>query len=53
MEDMVVPMPKSAVLDAYVIYVGFDPGGLADPKPKVKPKPKARTSSANAPLSTR
>jgi hypothetical protein len=46
MEDMAVPLPKSSELDAYVIYIGFDPNGLETPKAKPKPKPKARTSSA-------
>jgi hypothetical protein len=51
-QDMTVPLPKNADLDAYVIYVGFDPASLPDPlkKPKPKPpsKPKARTSSATS-----
>jgi hypothetical protein len=46
MEDIAVPLPKSSELDAYVIYIGFDPNGLETPKAKPKPKPKARTSSA-------
>jgi len=57
-EDMTVPLPKSSELDAYVIYVGFDPAGLTDsvkkPKSKPQPKSKARTSSAaSGQLSTR
>lgn len=55
-EDMIVPLPKPAELDAYVIYVGFDPAGLsASPATKKpKPKPKAKTSSsAGGQLSTR
>jgi hypothetical protein len=46
MQDIVVPMPKQAELDSYVIYIGFDANGLVEPKAKAKPKPKARTSSA-------
>jgi hypothetical protein len=43
-EEMTVPMPPSAELDAYVIYIGFDPDGAAPPKPKPAAKPKtART----------
>ena len=32
---MTVPMPPPGELDAYVIYIGFDPDGL---KPAKKPK---------------
>jgi hypothetical protein len=54
-EDMVVPLPKPAELEAYVIYVGFDPAGLSAATPKKpKPKSKAKTSSAaGGQLSTR
>jgi hypothetical protein len=54
-EDMVVPLPKPSELDAYVIYVGFDPAGLTPATPKKpKPKSKAKTSSAGSgQLSTR
>jgi hypothetical protein len=48
-EDIAVPMPKSSELDAYVVYIGFDPNGLSDSlkkKPSPKSKSKARTSSA-------
>ena len=41
-EDMSFPMPPGSELDAYVIYVGFDPEG-APPEPKKKPaKPKKK-----------
>ena len=48
-EDMSFPMPPGNDLDAYVIYVGFDPEG-AQPEPKKKPgrpaaKPKARAAA--------
>jgi hypothetical protein len=57
-QEMIVPLPKPGELDAYVIYVGFDPAGLPDaakkPKSKPQPKSKARTSSAaSGQLSTR
>jgi hypothetical protein len=54
-EDMIVPLPKPAELEAYVIYVGFDPAGLTATTPKKpKSKPKAKTSSsASGQLSTR
>lgn len=39
------PMPPSADLDRYIVYIGFDPLGAEaqdqqKPKPKAKPKPK-------------
>ena len=38
-EEMTVPRPASDELEAYVIYIGFDPeGGAAKPKPAAKPK---------------
>ncbi len=44
-EDMSFPMPPGNELDAYVIYVGFDPEG-APPQPKRKPtKPKAKAKA--------
>jgi hypothetical protein len=41
-QDLTFPMPRAAVLDNYVVYVGFDPGAAAPPKPerKTKAKPK-------------
>jgi hypothetical protein len=36
---MTVPRPPDKDLEAYVIYIGFDPGGAAPAKPKpAKPK---------------
>jgi hypothetical protein len=53
-EDMVVPLPKPAELEAYVIYIGFDPAGVADTTKKPRPKSKPKTSSAaSGQLSTR
>ncbi len=38
-EEMTVPRPSAEELDAYVIYVGFDPEGATSAKPKpAKPK---------------
>jgi hypothetical protein len=38
-EEMTVPRPPDKDLGAYVIYIGFDPGGAAPAKPKpAKPK---------------
>ena len=53
-EDVVVSLPKPAELEAYVIYVGFDPAGLPDTtkKPRSKPKPKT-SAAASGQLSTR
>jgi hypothetical protein len=48
-QEMSVPMPPAVELDAYVIYVGFDPEGAATPspsKPSPKAKPKPRTAAA-------
>jgi hypothetical protein len=44
-EEMTVPNPTPAELDAYVIYIGFDPEAPPKPKPKAAAKPKtaART----------
>jgi hypothetical protein len=43
-EDLAVPMPPGDELDRYVIYVGFDPQGVAQEKvqqrrPQRGPKP--------------
>jgi hypothetical protein len=41
-ENITFPMPKPAVLEAYVVYVGFDPAGLSAPeKKKIQKKPHA------------
>jgi len=39
-EEMTVPRPSNDELEAYVVYVGFDPegGAAAKPKPAAKPK---------------
>ncbi len=46
-EEMTVPIPSTIDLDAYVIYVGFDPEAVSPaekPKPAVKPKSKRAKS---------
>jgi hypothetical protein len=40
-EEMTVPRPGADELDAYVIYVGFDPGNETTTKPKRAVRPKA------------
>jgi hypothetical protein len=40
-EEMTVPRPSADELDAYVIYVGFDPGSEAPAKPRPAARPKA------------
>jgi hypothetical protein len=40
-QDVTFPLPRSAELEAYVVYVGFDPGaGPAKPEPRKKKKGK-------------
>jgi hypothetical protein len=41
---MTVPNPPSAELDGYVIYIGFDPEGVKEPKPAAKPAAKPKTA---------
>ena len=40
-EDLTFPMPKVSELEAYVVYVGFDPAGQREP-PRRAPAKKAR-----------
>ena len=40
-EEMTVPRPSAQELEAYVIYIGFDPGGATPSRPKPAAKPKA------------
>jgi hypothetical protein len=40
-EEMTVPRPPGDEIDAYVIYIGFDPAGAAPAKPKTAAKPKS------------
>ncbi|HVY59045.1 MAG TPA: hypothetical protein VHA77_14430 [Xanthobacteraceae bacterium] len=42
-DDMTIPVPKPAELDAYVIYVGFDPIGAAEESKKGRGKPKRKS----------
>jgi hypothetical protein len=46
-EEMTVPMPPSAELDTYVIYIGFDPEGAAPPPAKPKPA-KSKTARSRS-----
>jgi hypothetical protein len=44
-EEMTVPLPPADEIESYVIYIGFDPDGVAPPKPArpaAKPKPRTR-----------
>ena len=45
--DIVFPLPQPlAVIDAYVVYVGFDPAGAQEKKkPAGKPKPRAKPAA--------
>jgi hypothetical protein len=48
-EDVAFPMPPGAEIDAYIVYVGFDPAGASDEdkrgkKPAPKPKKPAPTA---------
>jgi hypothetical protein len=47
-EDLTFPLPRRAELDAYVIYVGFDPTLVkpAEKKPQKKPAPKTKPPAA-------
>ncbi len=52
-EGLTFPLPSSAALDNYIVYIGFDPIGAAQEdqakgKPAAKPKPK-RKPNPNAP----
>jgi hypothetical protein len=43
-QDLSFPTPRGQDLDAYIVYIGFDPQslGAAKPERKAKPKPKAK-----------
>jgi hypothetical protein len=45
--DIVFPLPQPlAAIDAYVVYVGFDPAGAQEKKkPAGKPKPRAKSAA--------
>jgi hypothetical protein len=45
-DDLTVPMPNKDVLEAYVLYVGFDPMGLSQ-KPKPAPPPRNAKPKVN------
>jgi hypothetical protein len=44
-EDMTVPIPKASELENYIVYIGFDPNGLPQERPK-KEAPKAKPKKA-------
>jgi hypothetical protein len=50
-EGLSFPLPSSASLESYIVYIGFDPLGAAAedqskrPAPKIKPKPKSNPSA--------
>lgn len=44
-EEMTAPLPPAVELDAYVIYVGFDPDSVVPAKP---PPPKAKSKPRTA-----
>jgi hypothetical protein len=46
-EGLSFPLPSSAELDHYIVYIGFDP--LAAEKPEKPPKPKAKPKRKPAP----
>ena len=58
-DDLSFPMPASKNLDAYVIYVGFDPQGLKPRKrppaarKKAAPKPAAKKQAAPRPAAAK
>ena len=41
-DDLTVPMPGKDTLDAYVLYIGFDPMSLSREKPKAAPPPQRK-----------
>jgi hypothetical protein len=43
-EDVAYPLPPGAEIDAYVVYVGFDPTGALDEDKRKKPQQKPRQS---------
>src|SRR5262245_21475548 len=48
-EDVAFPMPPGAEIDAYIVYVGFDPTGAAeDERRSKKPPPKPKKPAPTA-----
>jgi hypothetical protein len=45
-ENLTVPLPRPAVLDAYVVYVGFDSAAVSEPPPAEKKKPAPKQKRA-------
>lgn len=51
-EDLTFPMPVPAGdIDSYLVYVGFDPAGAPEPKPKSKPAPRSAPKPKKPPQS--
>ena len=54
-DNLTFPLPSSAELDDYIVYIGFDPigaeasgqGETRPRKPRVKPKPKPKPHTLN------
>lgn len=48
-EGLDFPLPRAGEIDAYVVYIGFDPSALREPdrkKPKPKPAPRRGATAA-------
>ena len=44
-EGLEFPMPRAAEIDAYIVYIGFDPSAVQEPKkPRQKPAARRKTS---------
>jgi len=43
-EDLTIPRPSAADLEAYILYLGFDPAGAKEPERKKPPAKKPRAS---------
>ncbi|MEI7804682.1 MAG: hypothetical protein WCI56_05085 [Hyphomicrobiales bacterium] len=53
-EDLTFPMPVPAGdIDSYIVYVGFDPAGMPEPKAKPAPKTAAKKPAPRQPAQPR
>jgi hypothetical protein len=48
-EGLDFPMPRGGDIDAYVVYIGFDPAGAAPEPKKPGPKPRAKPVKPSRP----
>lgn len=48
-QDLTIPTPKTEDIDMFVVYVGFDPQGAKEPKPKPAARPKPQASRQQQP----